>query len=56
MNLYTKEIAVLLKTDLDTALKVQDYIDENWLLDWSECSQKQFDKVVKSVAKELKVA
>jgi hypothetical protein len=39
MNLYTKLIARFLKVDFDTALKVQNYIDEHDLIDWSEASE-----------------
>lgn len=53
MNSNTKEIASLLNISLDDALKVQNHIDNNWLLDWSECSERKFRSVVKSVAKEV---
>ena len=49
MNGFTKEIAALLNISIDEALKVQDYIDRNWLLDYSECTQTQFNKVVRYV-------
>ena len=51
MNGVTKDIAELLKVSLDEALKVQDYIDNNWLLDWSECSERKFRSTARSVAK-----
>lgn len=51
MNGATREIAAMLSISLDDAKKIQDYIDNNWLLDWSECSQRKFNTVVKSVAK-----
>lgn len=53
MNGVTREIAALVNVSLEDALKIQDYIDNNWLLDWSECSQRKFNSVVKAVAKEL---
>lgn len=53
MNGFTKEIAQLLKVELADAYKVQRYIDENWLLDWSECSQRKMNSVVKAVASEV---
>jgi hypothetical protein len=56
MNGETKEIARLLKITLKQAYVIQEYIDNNWLLDWSECSERKFRKVVKEVAKELQVA
>jgi hypothetical protein len=51
MNGVTKDIAELLKVSLAEALKVQDYIDDNWLLDWSECSERKFRSTARSVAK-----
>jgi len=53
MNNDTKAIANLLKVSLDKALEIQTFIDNNWLLDWSECSERKFRSVVRSVAKEL---
>jgi len=51
MNGVTKDIAELLKISLDEALKIQDYIDDNWLLDWSECSERKFRSTARLVAK-----
>ena len=56
MNIYTQQIAELLNVNLETAYKIQERIDEDWLLDWSECTKAQFNKVVKFVAQELQVA
>jgi hypothetical protein len=53
MNSDTKAIADLLKVSLEEALKVQTFIDNNWLLDWSECSERKFRSVVRSVAKQV---
>ena len=53
MNAVTREIAELLKIELEDAFKVQRYIEQNWLLDFSECSQRKFNAVVKSVASEV---
>jgi hypothetical protein len=50
MNGMTKKIAEQLNISLQDALKIQDYIDNNWLLDWSECSQRKFKSTVKAVA------
>ena len=47
MNGVTREIAELLSVDLPTAAKMQDYIEEYDLLDFSECSSAQFRHVVK---------
>jgi hypothetical protein len=49
MNASTNEIARILKVSLQDALRVQDYIDNNWLLDWSECSKAKFNSVVRQV-------
>jgi hypothetical protein len=56
MNAETREIARLLKITISEAYSIQEYIDNNWLLDWSECSERKFRKVVREVAKELQVA
>jgi hypothetical protein len=49
MNADTKAIASLLKITLEQALTIQDYINDNWLLDWSECSERKFNKVARQV-------
>jgi hypothetical protein len=56
MNGTTKEIASLLNVSLDEAKKIQDYIDEEIDLNYSECSQSQFNKAVKQAVKEMAVA
>lgn len=53
MNGVTREIAKLLNISLDEALKVQDYIDRNWLLDYSECTTRQFNNAVEYAYKRL---
>lgn len=55
MNAVTREIAVLLEVSLDTALRVQNYIAENWLLNFSECSEREFRRVVQAVALHLHI-
>lgn len=55
MNYVTRDIASLLDTDLDSALRVQNYIAENWLLDFSECTDPQFRRVVHAVALQLHI-
>ena len=47
MNSNTKQIASLLKVDIEIAKMVQEYIDSKWLLDWSECSERKFRQVVR---------
>jgi hypothetical protein len=53
MNQYTKNIAELLNCNLETALRVQDLIDDADLIDWSEASVVKINKVVREVAKEI---
>jgi len=40
MNIYTKEIARILVIDIEHAKKIQDYIDTEIYLDYSECTGK----------------
>jgi hypothetical protein len=47
MNTYTKQIASLLKIDLEIAKMVQEHINNKALLDWSECSERKFRQVVR---------
>lgn len=44
MNGYTKEIAKVLNVSIDKAVLVQDYIEENFDIDYSECTTKQLHK------------
>jgi hypothetical protein len=53
MNAVTKEIANLLGVSVEQALKVQTYIEDAWLLDFSECSERKFKSVVRQVANEV---
>jgi hypothetical protein len=52
MNIYTKEIAALLKITLEQALKVQTQMSFNGL-DFSECSTRTFNKEAKIAAQEI---
>jgi len=52
MNYYTKEIMAKLKCDAEYALKVQDLMGE--FLDFSECSNRQFNKAIKDAVLILK--
>jgi hypothetical protein len=56
MNGYTKEIAALLNISIEEALKVQEYVEVEIGIDYSECTQRQFNSTVKLAAKEMKVA
>ncbi len=53
MNMYTREIAEILSITLEAAKKVQDYIEENFDLDFSECTNRQFKSAVLQAAKEM---
>jgi len=56
MNIYTKDIAKFLNVSIEEAKKVQDYIEEEIGLDYSECSTRQFNNAVKQAVKEMAVA
>lgn len=56
MNGYTKEIAAMLNISLDEALRIQDYIEEEIGIDYSECTQNQFNKAVRQAVKEMAAA
>jgi len=56
MNGYTKQIAAMLSCSLDEAKKVQDYIEEETDIDYSECTENEFVKYVMQAIKEMKVA
>lgn len=51
MNADTKFIAATLKVTLEEALKIQNFIDDNALIDWSEDSNAKIARVAKSVVK-----
>lgn len=53
MNGYTRDIAALLKIDLETAERVQDHIEELDLLDWSECTQREFNQAAREAYADL---
>ena len=55
MNQNTKDIAKMLNCDLAIALQVQDAIDDDNLINWSEDSAKKINKMVFLVARELNV-
>jgi hypothetical protein len=56
MNQNTVDIAELLNCGLSVALRVQDAIDEDDLIDWSEDSIEVINKIVTLVAKNLEIA
>jgi hypothetical protein len=55
MNQNTKDIARMLNCSLDVALRVQDAIDDDNLIDWSEDSIEVINKIVVLVAKNLDI-
>ena len=52
MNIYTKNIAALLKITIEEASKVQDQMERNGV-DFSECSTRTFNKEAKLAAQEI---
>ena len=50
MNGYTKEIAEFLNVSLEDAKKVQDYMEEELDIDYSECSDKTFKNFARIAA------
>lgn len=56
MNGYTKEIAELLNISIEEAKKVQDYLEVEIGIDYSECTQREFVLSVKLAASEMKAA
>lgn len=53
MNQNTKDIASYLKVSIEQAMAVQKKINEDWLIDWSEDSDRKIKRVSKEVATEL---
>lgn len=54
MNIYTRQIAELLKISLEDARRVQDQMECNGL-DFSECTKAEFKAEAKEAAKEIGV-
>ena len=55
MNIYTQEIAALLKIDLETALRVQDEMYASGF-DFSESSTRKFNAEVRATYKAMQIA
>jgi hypothetical protein len=51
MNIDTRLIADILKVSLEEAKKIQNFIDDEALIDWSEDSYSKIAKVAKSIVK-----
>lgn len=56
MNGYTKEIQSMLFCSIDRAKQVQDYMEENLDIDYSECTEEEFMATVLQAVIEMKVA
>lgn len=46
MTVY-EQIMQVANCDIETAKKIRDAIDRDWALDWSECTQSQFERAVR---------
>lgn len=53
MNADTKFIAETLKITLEEALKIQNFIDDEALIDWSEDSASKIARIAKKVKKSV---
>ena len=53
MNIYTQDIAKIASLKLEDAFSVQQFIDENIGLDWSEATPNQIKKAVFFAIKEM---
>ena len=53
MNADTKFIAETLKITLEEALKIQNFIDDEALIDWSEDSASKIARIAKQVKKSV---
>ena len=51
MNMFTRLIAQKLNVSLDEALKIQNFIDDEALINWSEDSMTKIIRTAKSVVK-----
>jgi hypothetical protein len=56
MNIYTQEIAALANVSIENAIKIQDYIEIEIGINYSECSSNHFAKTVRQAVKEMQVA
>jgi len=53
MNADTRFIATTLKITLEEALKIQNFIDDEALIDWSEDSHAKIARIAKQVKKSV---
>jgi hypothetical protein len=47
MNSFTKDIASIANVSLEEALKIQEIIDNQWLIRWTSCSKAGLTKAIK---------
>lgn len=55
MRTNIKDIMKATKCTEERALKIEDKINNDWLLDWSECSMGQLNKIACDVNKSLSI-
>lgn len=55
MNGTTKEIAARFSVSMEKALEIQNYIENEIGIDWSEATQKKINRAYDEAAKALKV-
>lgn len=53
MNIHTKWIAEIASVSLEQAVKIQNYINENLNLDWSEASRREMKKAIVQATNEM---
>ena len=53
MNGDTRAIAEITGLAIEQAFEIQRYIDKEWLLDWSECTIRQFHQAVEQARQVL---
>lgn len=56
MNGYTKEIAEMLNISIEEATKVQDYLEEEMDIDYSEISERAFKRQVRFAAFQVNIS
>ena len=56
MNGYTMQISAMLSCTIDRAKQIQDYMEENLDIDYSECTEEEFTATVIQAMCELRVA
>ena len=52
MKIYN-DIMEITGCDFDTAKKIRNNIDNDWALDWSECTKSEYVRVIKKYAEAI---